>query len=104
MSGNWDNPSVPNLGWCCGKVVDDREGRDPDEPWAVCEMCEAHDIRWLHAMEHDSLPGVTLWCGCVCFALGGIVAIVGSGGTPFDAGSNQEDTESSPNLCSCSNK
>jgi hypothetical protein len=59
MTGKWSQPDVPHKGWeCVG--IDDLE-----EPSAICEMCEAQEIRFVHHMEHPEYPG-TLACGCIC--------------------------------------
>jgi hypothetical protein len=59
MSGKWLDPTVPKRGWSCTSVTD--LGR----PDAVCEMCEAVEIRYVHTMAHPAWPE-QLACGHVC--------------------------------------
>ena len=58
-SGKWTQPGVPHKGWTCVDI------EDLGEPAAVCEMCEAHEIRYVHHMTHAAYPQ-ELGCGCVC--------------------------------------
>jgi hypothetical protein len=58
-SGTWAKAGVPHKGWSCVDI------EDFGEPSATCEMCEAHEIRYVHYMQHPSYPD-TLGCGCVC--------------------------------------
>lgn len=58
-SGKWAQPSVPHKGWQCVDV------EDLGDPSAICEMCEAHEIRYIHHMQHPAYPD-SLGCGCVC--------------------------------------
>lgn len=59
MSGLWDNPAVPKHGWSCEGIV------DLGDLAAVCEMCQAKEIRYVHSMSHRDWPQV-LGCGCIC--------------------------------------
>jgi hypothetical protein len=58
-TGKWHRTDVPHSGWKCIDIED--LGRSS----AVCEMCEAQDIRYVHSMEHASYA-TALRCGCVC--------------------------------------
>lgn len=58
-SGKWAQPGVPHKGWQCVDV------EDLGEPSAICEMCEAHEIRYVHHMQHPAYSDI-LGCGCVC--------------------------------------
>jgi hypothetical protein len=57
--GKWARPGVPHKGWRCVDI------EDLGERSATCEMCETHEIRYVHYMEHQTYPQ-TLGCGCVC--------------------------------------
>jgi hypothetical protein len=59
MSGKWEDPGVPHQGWVCVDV------EDLGAPTAVCEMCETHEIRYVHSMKHPVYAAV-LECGCIC--------------------------------------
>jgi len=70
MSGNWDKPAVPKLGWVCLEVYDSVGDSEPgeydeDSLWFTCQMCEAKLIRYVHVMAHQNWQG-ELSCGCVC--------------------------------------
>ena len=58
-SGKWAQPGVPHKGWHCVDI------EDLGEPSAICEMCEAHQIRYVHHMQHPAYTEV-LGCGCIC--------------------------------------
>jgi hypothetical protein len=64
MTGKWREPGVPHVGWRCEGVTDIRED-DSDAELAVCEMCEATEIRYVHYMVHDNYPN-TLAVGQIC--------------------------------------
>ncbi|MCJ2074495.1 hypothetical protein MKK68_02320 [Methylobacterium sp. E-016] len=57
--GKWSDPRVPKRGWTCESID------DLGDVLQTCEMCEAQDIRYVHAMSHPRYPGI-LECGCVC--------------------------------------
>jgi len=59
VTGKWSLAGVPHKGWSC-VGVDDLE-----TPSAICEMCEAQEIRYVHQMTHPDYHGV-LGVGCVC--------------------------------------
>jgi hypothetical protein len=61
MYGKWSQPGVPKKGWSCIGV------EDLGEPEAVCEMCEAQEIRYVHTMTHPDYAA-ELHVGCVCAA------------------------------------
>lgn len=58
MSGKWDDPSVPKLGWEF-LYIDDLE-----EQSFICEMCEVQPIRYLHHMTHEDYGELDV--GCIC--------------------------------------
>jgi hypothetical protein len=58
-TGKWCQPDVPHKGWTCIDI------EDLGCPAAICEMCEAQEIRYVHTMEHPDYPE-TLRCGCIC--------------------------------------
>lgn len=57
--GKWGKKGVPHKGWECVEI------EDLGAPEAICEMCEAQEIRYAHHMQHSSYPD-TLVVGCVC--------------------------------------
>jgi hypothetical protein len=57
--GKWSLRSVPHTGWECVEI------EDLGGPYAVCEMCEVQEIRYLHYMRHPTFTSV-LAVGCVC--------------------------------------
>lgn len=58
-TGKWATADVPHKGWAC-VFVDDLGSQD-----AVCEMCEAREIRYVHFMEHPEYDRV-LAVGHLC--------------------------------------
>lgn len=57
--GKWSQPNVPHKGWSCIDV------EDLGATEAVCEMCEAQEIRYIHYMTHPDHHEI-LGVGCVC--------------------------------------
>jgi hypothetical protein len=57
--GKWSVASVPHKGWECVGI------EDLGYPDAICEMCEAQTIRYVHHMRHPQYAGA-LAVGCVC--------------------------------------
>lgn len=60
--GKWSMPGVPHKDWRC---VGTRDLREEGSEYAICEMCETQEIRYVHTMEHDQYPQ-RLDCGCDC--------------------------------------
>lgn len=60
--GKWSDPGVPHKGWEC--ISMDDLGDNPDD-WAVCEMCEEQNIRYVHTMVHPEYPD-RMGCGSIC--------------------------------------
>ena len=58
MTGKWAQPGVPHRGWECVDI------EDLGDVEAICEMCEAVHIRFVHTMEHPDQEALRV--GCVC--------------------------------------
>lgn len=58
-TGKWNQPGVPHKGWRCVDI------EERDEQDHLCEMCEARQVRFVHAMEHPAYDEI-LHVGCVC--------------------------------------
>ena len=57
--GKWSQSEVPHKGWSCVDL------EDLGEPFAICEMCEHQEIRYVHTMRHPEYPELLGVC-CVC--------------------------------------
>ena len=57
-TGKWAQPGIPHRGWTCVDI------EDLGDVEAVCEMCEAVHIRFVHTMEHPDHDALRV--GCVC--------------------------------------
>lgn len=57
--GKWGQRGVPHKGWECVEIEDLGTAN------AICEMCEAQDIRYAHHMQHTNHLDI-LVVGCVC--------------------------------------
>ena len=57
--GKWSVAGVPHKGWKCVDL------EDQGKATAICEMCEAQSIRYVHVMEHPEYKDV-LRVGCIC--------------------------------------
>jgi hypothetical protein len=62
--GKWGIKGIPHKDWDCLDVYDLFATTDSRE-YAICEMCEEREIRFIHVMRHDKYPN-NLLCGCVC--------------------------------------
>jgi hypothetical protein len=55
----WDKKDVPQKGWTC--IGMDDVGSSLES----CEMCDQHNVRYVHIMTHENYP-VDLRVGCHC--------------------------------------
>lgn len=67
MTARWNTPNVPHKGWKCLDVVDVRADGESAEKanYEVCQMCGQERIRFVHIMEHSTMPS-ELRVGCIC--------------------------------------
>jgi len=72
VTGMWAVEGVPRDGWWCAQMIDadapriDKDGKElPPEGRIICQMCDAHEIRFIHVMEHDDYEEAVR-VGCYC--------------------------------------